>query len=350
MPQTGQYSATDLQPAPPQTTGQYSSADLAPAAPRSGGAFTNQQFHDAYNALPFWQRMKLEVIPGAMEEWKAKTFNQGLYIPGSEPLERVLRPATGEMLGGAADVAQGDVTRGAHRIISGAGTATLPLLPAAAGKAPGAVLKALVGGTVAGTATKAAAGALGATPGQAALAGDVGGLAGGAASQTKIGGKAVEMAAEHSLGIGLLGRTLKFAGDILHKLPANPSPDSHPEAFGLLGKLLESVETKLSPQLDAKSLAPMPDAAPPAQPGPVLVPKSTEPIDMSKFYGQSSGRSNLKANQRQLASPTASSAPNPSNQGAWPQQIMEILKKPGDLSADDITTLDKYDFAKRAWK
>jgi hypothetical protein len=74
--------------------------------------------------------------------------------------------------------------------------------------------------------------------------------------------------------------------------------------------------------------------------------------DMSQFYGNTSGKSNLKANQRQLA--TGSTAPNPGTASVkpspHPQEIMDALSKPGEMSDADLALLRTYDFARRVWK
>lgn len=90
------------------------------------------------------------------------------------------RAGFGEMGGGVKDIAHGDFAKGAHRIISGAGSAAAPVvLPFAAAGAPAATATALATGTAGQYAGKFGAKALGATDDQADLAGDVTGLAAG---------------------------------------------------------------------------------------------------------------------------------------------------------------------------
>src|SRR5713226_4802715 len=55
-------------------------------------------------------------MPGSFE---GHPENVGEYIPAS----------AGEMYGGAKDIAQGNIARGGHRVLQGAGNATLPALP-----------------------------------------------------------------------------------------------------------------------------------------------------------------------------------------------------------------------------
>lgn len=111
-------------------------------------------------------------------------------MPGSsegaglrEALGSYVQDTGSDFGGGVKNIAQGNVARGTHQIISGVGNVTLPAAalvgPAAAAANP--VSTALsVGGAVAGQkAAKAGAKALGATPDQQDLAGDIGGAAGG---------------------------------------------------------------------------------------------------------------------------------------------------------------------------
>jgi hypothetical protein len=85
----------------------------------------------------------------------------------------------GEMAGGVKDIAQGNIAKGGHRLISGAGNTMLPMAPFMAAAAPAATAKALAGGVVGGKIAEGGAEVLGATPEQTQLAGDVGNIAGG---------------------------------------------------------------------------------------------------------------------------------------------------------------------------
>ena len=100
------------------------------------------------------------------------------------------------MAGGAKDVAEGNIAKGAHRIISGAGTAVTPLAPfalPAMAAAPVATGLSIAGGIGGQKIAHAGAEALGATPDQADLAGDIGGIAGGYAGGNlpSVGGRAL---------------------------------------------------------------------------------------------------------------------------------------------------------------
>jgi hypothetical protein len=105
-------------------------------------------------------------MPGSFE---GHPENVGEYIPRT----------VGEMAGGAADIARGDVARGAHRIISGAGEATLPVAAMVAPAAPLATAKVLAGGAAGAYGAGLAADVAGASEDQRALAGDVGAIIGG---------------------------------------------------------------------------------------------------------------------------------------------------------------------------
>lgn len=89
----------------------------------------------------------------------------------------------GEIGGGLKDVAQGNVARGLHRAIKGAGVTAIPLTasaaPIAAASAPVPFFLSALMGTGGGIAAQKGAQFLGATPDQADLAGDVGAIAGG---------------------------------------------------------------------------------------------------------------------------------------------------------------------------
>lgn len=105
-------------------------------------------------------------LPGSFE---GKPENVGEYIPAS----------AGEMAGGSADIASGNVARGTHRIIGGASNALLPVLPFASAAAPIATARMLAGGQLGSMAGKSIGEGIGLTPDQSDVAGDIGGLAAG---------------------------------------------------------------------------------------------------------------------------------------------------------------------------
>jgi hypothetical protein len=105
-------------------------------------------------------------VPGSFE---GHPENIGEYVPAS----------AGEMAGGTGDVVRGDIAKGLHRIISGAGNATRPVAPFVAAAAPVATGAAMVTGAAGQQVGKRGSQALGATEDQSDLIGDITGLASG---------------------------------------------------------------------------------------------------------------------------------------------------------------------------
>lgn len=103
-------------------------------------------------------------------------------LPLREALAGWTREGPGGIVGGAGDIAQGDIARGTHRMFSGAGTTLLPTLPFSAAAAPGMTARVLAGGTAGGYAGKRLGEAAGLSPDQADVTGDIGGLLGGGAA------------------------------------------------------------------------------------------------------------------------------------------------------------------------
>jgi len=89
----------------------------------------------------------------------------------------------GELGGGVHDIIKGNVAKGIHRIISGAGAATAPVAalagPTAVARAPITTALSVGGGILGGKAAGGAARMAGASPDQAQLVEDVGSFAGG---------------------------------------------------------------------------------------------------------------------------------------------------------------------------
>jgi hypothetical protein len=101
----------------------------------------------------------------------------------------------GGIIKGARDIGRGDIARGGHEVISGAGITALPTLPFVAAAAPLATARTIAGSAIGGHLAGKGAEALGANPDQSAVAGDVGSLVGG--------------------GIGLRPRASAQAADLL---------------------------------------------------------------------------------------------------------------------------------------
>lgn len=195
-------------------------------------------------APSLWSRIKSELAPRDPMSMPGAQRPTGT-MPGStegpgmlEGLSDWDKASFGEMGGGAADMARGNVARGAHRVISGAGASTVPLLPFAAAGAPVALLRTLVGGYAGGKAGQAGAEALGADEDQAALAGDVGNLAGGygaykvgdisapnlAAKVKATGSLAAQDAASHIPVVGRLARRPSISDYIAAARTKAPTP------------------------------------------------------------------------------------------------------------------------------
>lgn len=90
----------------------------------------------------------------------------------------------GAVVRGAGDVLQGNIAKGGHQIISGAGVTLAPLAPEAIVSNPVMALRAAGGAFVGSNVAQTGADLVGATPDQKQFAGDLGGLAGGGAAST----------------------------------------------------------------------------------------------------------------------------------------------------------------------
>jgi hypothetical protein len=139
----------------------------------------------------FWDRVKQVLNPQPVPDTRDIPGYDPRHagMPGSaeganlaEGLSDWDKASFGQIGGGAADIARGNIAQGAHKVLQGAGSATLPALPFLAPMAaanPGVVARVVGGGAVGQTVGQKGAELLGANPDQAALAGDVGGIAGG---------------------------------------------------------------------------------------------------------------------------------------------------------------------------
>lgn len=83
---------------------------------------------------------------------------------------------------GVADIARGDIAKGGHKVISGAGVTMLPIMPELIAANPIMAARAMAGGYVGSKGAEVGAQALGANEDQAKFAGDLGNLAGGTAA------------------------------------------------------------------------------------------------------------------------------------------------------------------------
>jgi hypothetical protein len=153
------------------------------------------------DTLQFTSRLRTSALPEMMAShtpqpqrgdinWRdPRPLSQRLTsgpMPGSfeghpENLAGYVRQSAGEVVGGISDIAEDDIARGAHRVISGVGTGMTPFVPFVAAAAPAATARAIAGGVVGGKIASTGAEMLGANPDQSALVGDVGAIVGGGA-------------------------------------------------------------------------------------------------------------------------------------------------------------------------
>lgn len=124
--------------------------------------------------------------PGLAEAMSVARNSPDIAIPGPEnPYGKAV---VDNLSSGASDIHSGEYSRGAHKIITGAGIAASPLLPLSLLSAPIGTAIALGSGVLGSSVGSHVANAFGATPDQSDLVGDVVGLPaamlGGAASES----------------------------------------------------------------------------------------------------------------------------------------------------------------------
>lgn len=276
----GQFTAADLDAPSLGQTGQFSAADLdqggASQTPPGLGQQVVEWLHntfaprlaaDAPGAKPPTGEM-----PGSFE---GHPENIGEYVPRT----------AGEMAGGVKDILRGDIAKGAHRVISGAGEAAAPVvLPFAAAAAPAATAVALGSGAVGQTVGKEGAKALGATEDQSDLAGDITGIgAGYGASKLPVGrvasvaGKLAKGTLEDIPGVRQAGKISQYWKEsqptgtpLVSDVPLGPEPQ--PEGTPLLYKQPAGPETPDPNLLRSRNLANanIPAAQPASQTGEAL--------------------------------------------------------------------------------
>lgn len=163
--------------------------------------------------------------------------------------------------------------------------------------------------------------------------------------------------------VPVVGHLAGVLSDIADLVPKTATAATHPatataiqDAFTVLKNEaaqpsatfhdIPNFRVESSPQVPTNLL----DAAKPAVTGPqgefqVVPPEGTQPAAEplpKDAYGKTAGKSNLKANQRQLASPTGSTAPDQTPVSPYPPKIAKILSTPGDISDADMATLKDY--------
>jgi hypothetical protein len=167
--------------------------DYAALAKQAGA--TNSQ-PPAEQAPSLWQRVKSELTRSDLAQQGRASYDAkggNVEMPGSTEGPGLLRglagyeeAGPGEIGGGVADISRGNVARGAHRVISGAGATLLPVAALAAPAAPGLAARGLAGGLLGSKLARSGAETFGASPDQTDLAGDVGGLLGGGVATSKV--------------------------------------------------------------------------------------------------------------------------------------------------------------------
>lgn len=111
-------------------------------------------------------------------------LNQGLTEGSKELAKTYVKQGPMQVGSGVADVAHGDIAKGGHKIISGAGITLLPLAPEAIAANPAMALRAAGGGILAGKAAEAGTKAAGGDEDQQQFANDLGNLGGGTIAGT----------------------------------------------------------------------------------------------------------------------------------------------------------------------
>lgn len=205
-------------------------------------------------------KVHAEIPTPSVEEFAAaKTPNQKLALLARTPIGQDVQivkdlfhkwVAYGPhaVVQGIKDAMSGEISKGAHQIITGAAVTAAPMvapgLLAAARAAPlasGIAAAEAIGGGVAGQqlgewgATK-----LGATPDQAALAGDVGGIGGGSARY--LGGKVSSLITARQAAQPVTAKvTAKAMSDLMAAIPPTKSAPYRPNDLQRARPYLESV-------------------------------------------------------------------------------------------------------------
>lgn len=342
MPQTGKYTAADLAPA--QQQGTYSAADIATPD-------TSQQPPNSF--LGGVGRRLSSMVPTAPQ-----TISEGLKnVPWLGPIPQALMGVAQNIKQlGPQLVQQAKQGQASHQ----PGDILPNLNDARTAVTAASMLNPFAAGSVANVNQLQDEGRGSEAAGQgltdAALL-----AAGGAASRVipKVAGTLQDYTPSGNIP-KLLGRELTGRLPFLSRFDAfrKPTfseyadalkPDPQMSLFRNTPKMGDAVQQPAPAQVQEQPPAQqLPFLKPNAPPAPESPPVAS-PVDPKQFYGKTSGKSNLKANQRQLASPTGSTAPNPGvpspAQAPHPENIMKILNTPGDISDADMQTLQNY-FAK----
>lgn len=196
---TGKYTLTDVAPA-----GKYTAADIA-TGPNM--AMTPADLGIS-NPIPMSQAVPsaLRGKPTMSEQIKAGTASP---LPGSfegkpENIGQYIPSGPGQVARGIGNIAVGNVARGGHQLIAGAGETIMPVAALTAPVNPAVLVRGLAGGAAGSYLGGKLGDALKLNPDRRALISDVGGLAGGYAG-TDVLPKVGE--AMQSTGGGIINRT-----------------------------------------------------------------------------------------------------------------------------------------------
>lgn len=212
-------------------------------------------------------------IPTPEEFEAAKTPNQKMAVLARTPVGQDLQTvkhwfnvwaAYGPqaVIRGVKDALGGDITKGAHQVITGAATTVAPFtlgpMARAAVAAPmttaASTAAGLTGGYVGQQAAERGATALGATPDQATLAGDLGGLLGGGAAVGKV------LAARQAGQPVTAKITAQAMSDLMAAIPPTKSAPYRPNDLQRARPYLEAVHAS-EPITSVKTLREAADAA-----------------------------------------------------------------------------------------
>lgn len=361
-------------------------ADMESKAPKAAASPTAQdewkkQRHE-FEQLPIGQKLIRAFTPfGA----PVPDPDGPHHVPGSfeghpENVAEYIPATAGRAAEGVVDMSRGNLAMGGHKLIQAGTNAALPFAVMAAPAAPLATIRGLGGGYWGGRLGSGLAHAFGATPDQEALSGDIGNLAGGFAASSGLPRALLGTPTRNMLRAH--GQTIL---DVMHPKEAITrnikglmTPAEEPSAqlalFNKTPKLGDSpiqsasaldrplVSTVETPKTVGSAASAEADTAAFAKAKSELgtdatisqIAQRAQQIKQSSgspafnpkdFYAKTPSKSNLKANQRQMASPTGSSAPRPEE--PYPQDVMNALRRPGEPTDAEITAIQNAVRARR---
>ncbi len=227
----------------------------------------------AYDKLPWYTKARLLTVPGAMDEWSKPFFGGQIDPEGpTAALGKVIQPTLQEMSEGSADVLEGNIAKGGHRIIKGGSLLALPFvargLPGALVSNPLAVGGAMGGGFLGGKVLETGTKFLGGSQDQQDFANDIGNLAGGVGGAKLLPSIADARVApllgrEVTGRIPFLSRLEDFRKPTFEEYKTALTPDPQLSLFGKTPKLGDSPLFSTSPEL-AKPQSSLSQVAPQA--------------------------------------------------------------------------------------